>query len=45
MRDKMHGNKMTNLQAKRYVQHKIIKRLSPFVKVKFKITPIKRQTL
>ena len=44
-RDKMHGNKMTNLQAKRHVRHGIIKRLSLFVKVKFKITPIERQSL
>ena len=49
--DKMHNNTnmtwniMTNLRVKRYVWHKIIKRLFPLVKVNFKATPIERQSL
>ena len=49
-KNKMHGNtnmtwnKMTNLRAKGYVWHKIISTFT-LMKVKFKATPIERQSL
>ena len=47
----MHGNaimtrnKMTDLRIEKYVWHEIMRKLSPFVKVNFKATPIERQSL
>ena len=38
-------NKMTHLRVERYIQHEIISRLFPFIKIKFKVTPIERQSL
>ena len=36
---------MTKLRAEKYVWHEIIRKLSPFEKADFKVTPIERQLL
>ena len=49
--NKMYGNtnvtknKNDRLRVKRYTWHEIIRKLSPFEKVNFKVTPIERQSL